>query len=134
MQDIKLALFYGLLGLVVGGIGLYGSAYIIYGSMPPETMFSPLPMWAILPALLIMPFSIAIVEAPLYMGYALPRLQSLLNSKSLAIIITSFALACQHIVLPLIFDWDFMLWRLFSFIPVALLLAIIFLKTKRLFP
>lgn len=133
-KDIGLALLYGILGLAVGGVGLYGSAFLIYGGLPPETMFTPLPLWAVLPALIIMPLSITSVEAPLYIGYALPRLISIIKNKNIAVCIVAFALAFQHITIPLIFEWEFMLWRVVSFIPVALLLAIIFLKTRRLFP
>lgn len=71
-------------------------------------------------------FSIAAVDAPLYIGYALPRLQILLKNKWSAIFIASFALAFQHIALPLIFEWQFMLWRAIAFFPVTVVLALIF--------
>src|SRR5690606_6504684 len=133
-KDIGLSLLYGVLGAVVGGIGIYGSAYFIYGGLPPETLFQPLPLPAVFIAMVLVPISIAAVEAPLYIGYALPRLQVLLKSKWSAILIASFALAFQHIALPIVFDWQFMLWRVLAFLPVAIVLAVIFIKTKRLFP
>ena len=133
-KDIGLGFLYGVLGAVVGGIGIYGTAYFIYGGLPPETLFQPLPLWAVFIALVLVPISIAAVEAPIYIGYALPRLQILLKRKWSAILVASFALAFQHIALPLVFDWQFMLWRVLAFLPVAIVLAVIFLKTKRLFP
>ncbi|MEI3612464.1 hypothetical protein [Pseudogracilibacillus sp. SO30301A] len=53
--------------------------FIFYGGLSPETLFQPLPIWAVTIALFLMPISIAAVETPLYIGYSLPRLQLLLN-------------------------------------------------------
>ena len=106
LKDIGLALLYGVLGAIVGGIGIFGTAYFIFGGLPPETLFQPLPLWAVFIALLVFPLSIAAVEAPLYIGYALPRLQVLLKRKWSAVLVASFALSFQHIVLPLVFDWQ----------------------------
>ncbi|WP_117152613.1 type II CAAX prenyl endopeptidase Rce1 family protein [Paraliobacillus quinghaiensis] len=134
VKDLGLGLGLGVLSALVGGIGLYGSAFIIYGGMPPETMIQPLPIWAVFIALFLMPVSVAAVETPLYLGYASPRLQVMLKSKWSALFIVSFAFAFQHISLPLLFDYQFMLWRVFSYLPLALMLAVIFFSNKRLFP
>ncbi len=44
-------------------------------------------------------------------------------------LIASFFLAAQHMFLPLILDWDFILWRLGMFLPFALFTGL-FLKLR----
>ena len=52
-----------LLGLPVGGIGFSAASVLLYGGQVPEFV-GPLPLWAALLAMAIMPVSIALVELP----------------------------------------------------------------------
>jgi hypothetical protein len=83
-------------------------------------LFRPLPMWGFLLAFLF-PLTIAFAELPTYFGYCMPRLAELLKNSWLAWIIASFFLAAQHMVLPLILNSGFLLWRLGMFLPFALI-------------
>ncbi|PLS18013.1 hypothetical protein CVD28_10050 [Bacillus sp. M6-12] len=122
-----------IVAVVSGAVPLYVFSYLFLGSIiPPDNMFQPLPVWAALIALIIFPVSNALVELPTYIGYALPRLEQHYGSKWKPIIFAGMALALQHVFLPLIFDPSYMLWRFFSFIPMAIILGAIFLKTRRL--
>jgi hypothetical protein len=84
--------------------------------------FKPLPIWAILPTLIIFPLTIALAEIPTYFGYVMPRLEKQIGTW-LAVLLSALALAAQHVTLPLVFDMRFILWRLLMFLPFALLLA-----------
>ena len=75
-----------------------------------------------------------LLNIPTYFAYALPRIKTLTKMSWLAILLAGIALAAQHVVLPLVVETDYMLWRMFSFLPVAILLGFIFTKTKRLLP
>jgi hypothetical protein len=107
-------------------------------------MFRPLPpAWAII-LFVAFPLSVALTELPAYFGYAMPRLEALAersetaflrrHSVSTAIIFPAFFLALQHIALPLLFDWRFMVWRVATFLPFALLLGIALHRRPRLLP
>lgn len=120
---------------IAGGIPLYIFSYLFLGSItPPTLMFQEIPLWAFIIALILFPISNALVETPTYIGYALPRIKALTKMGWLAILLAGIALAAQHIVLPLVFEMDYMLWRIFSFLPFAILLGFIFTKTNRLLP
>lgn len=123
-----------LLAAILGGaVPLYLFSYVFLGSfVPPANMFQALPLWAAIIALIAFPVTNALVELPTYMGYALPRLQSITGKTWAALVLAGLGLALQHVFLPLIIEPDYMLWRLFSFLPLALLLGVIFLKTRRL--
>ena len=122
-----------LVGSIVGAIPLYLFAYLFLGSFaPPTLMFQEIPLWAFVVLLILFPISNALVETPTYLAYALPRIEALTKMGWLAILLTGIALAAQHVVLPLVFEMDYMLWRMFSFLPFAILLGFIFTKTKRL--
>ena len=55
----------------------------------------------------------------------MPRLEAQLKNGWLAWLIASFFLAAQHMFLPLILDWRFMLWRLGMFLPFALFTGLV---------
>ena len=95
--------------------------------------FRALPLWAILPTLVLFPLTIALAEIPTYFGYVMPRLEKQVGTW-LAVLLSALALAAQHVTLPLVFDVRFILWRLLMFIPFALLLAIALRWRPRLMP
>ena len=107
---------------------LFGSA-----ETPFALMFRPLPLWVRVTSLLF-PLTIAFAELPTYFGYVMPRLEKQLGNSWLAWMLASFFLALQHITLPLIFDWRFILWRLGMFIPLAFLMGLALKLRPQLFP
>ena len=134
-KDVVETLWLLIVGMIVGAIPLYLCAYLLLGTFSlPTTMFQEIPLWALIIALIVFPLSNAFVETPTYIGYALPRIQKETGKRWLAILLAGLALAFQHIALPLVFDLPYMLWRFLSFVPLALVLACIYTRTKRLFP
>lgn len=110
-------------------------ARMLFGSeeIASALMFHPLPLWARVVSLLF-PLTIAFAELPTYFGYAMPRIEKQIGNGWLAWALASFFLALQHITLPLIFDWRFIIWRLGMFIPLAFLLGLSLKLRPRLFP
>ncbi|HSQ27067.1 MAG TPA: hypothetical protein VLM80_08070 [Anaerolineales bacterium] len=110
-------------------------ARMLFGSeeIASALMFRPLPQWARMVSLLF-PLTIAFAELPTYFGYAMPRIEKQLGNGWIAWVLASFFLALQHITLPLIFDWRFIIWRLGMFIPLAFLLGLSLKLRPRLFP
>ena len=96
---------------------LFGSDEVVF-----SLLFRPLPLWAGLASILF-PVTIAFAELPTYFGYVMPRLEARLGNSWIAWGTASLFLALQHLTLPLIFDWRFMLWRLGMFIPLAFFLG-----------
>lgn len=107
---------------------LFGSSEIAY-----SLFFRPLPLWAGLVSVLF-PITIAFSELPTYFGYVMPRLEKQSGNGWFAWGTASFFLAFQHITLPLILDWRFMLWRFGMFVPLALLLGVCLKIRPQLLP
>ena len=127
-----------LLVIVFMPISIYPNqwlANLLFGSS--ETVFSlffrPLPLWAGFVSILF-PVTIAFAELPTYFGYAMPRLEKQLGNSWLAWSLASLFLAFQHITLPLILDWRFMLWRFGMFIPLAFVMGLCLKIRPQLFP
>jgi membrane protease YdiL (CAAX protease family) len=93
-----------------------------------------LPVWGAIYSLLIFPVLWALMEQCTYQGYALPRLETSLKSTGLALAIVVFGWGIQHIALPLTFDLRFMLYRFLSFLPLAVVMTLVYLRTRRLIP
>lgn len=62
----------------------------------------------------------ALTELPTYFGYVMPRLQALTGRPWMPLLVTSAVLSAQHMFLPLLFDWRYIVWRLLMFLPFAL--------------
>jgi hypothetical protein len=110
-------------------------ARIVFGGsdVPVAMMFRPLPLWAIVIGILF-PLTIAFAELPTYFGYVMPRLERQVGNGWLALVLTSIGLSLQHLTLPLILDWRFMLWRALMFLLFALYLGLLLKFRPRLLP
>jgi len=96
------------------GEWLWGDAQV--GS---DLSFRAIPIAAAWLVLLVFPIIHALTELPTYFGYVMPRLQVLRRSRWAGLAVCASVLAAQHMFLPLLFDWRFVVWRLFMFLPFA---------------
>jgi len=89
-----------------------------------DMFLRPLPVWAVTMALAF-PVTIAFAELPLYFGYVMPKIEAQTGRKWLAVLAPALFLSAQHVTLPLVIDWRFMVWRSFMFLPFALIVGMI---------
>ena len=129
-MDLLWFIGFSIIGLPIAAVVKDPLAVAIFGDamIPTNMMFRPLPTWAFALGFLF-PLTIAFSELPTYFGYCMPRIEAQLKNGWAAWLIASFFLAAQHMFLPLIFDWGFMLWRLGMFLPFALFTGL-FLKLR----
>lgn len=134
-RDLALSLGVLLLAAPIGVIPSNVIGKMLFGTadIPVSIMFRPLPTWAILVGLLF-PISIAFSELPIYFAYAMPRLEQRLHSGWLALTLAALFLSVQHLTLPFIFDWRFIVWRAVMFLPFALYLGVVLRLRPRLLP
>lgn len=118
--------------LILGGISI--SSLLVFGSAQPPAVFRPLPLLPSVYAVLVFPLLWGLTEQMTYNGYLLPRIQVLSGSTSIAVALVSFVWSFQHVLLPLTFDRDFMLYRFLAPIPFSLFITTLFLRVRRLLP
>lgn len=114
--------------VVLGPIAMLPSSLLaiaLWGDVnaTTPTMFQALPLWVAWPTLVLFPLSIAFSELPAYAGYVLPRLQVITGKRGAMVLAVAAVLAAQHMALPLVFDWRFMLWRALMYAPFALFIV-----------
>ena len=114
--------------------GITAGSVLIFGSPQPPSVYHPLPPWATAYSLLVFPAVWGVMEQCTYQGYALPRLESFFPKPGFAIAIVAFGWGIQHIALPLICEWRYLLNRFVSFLPLAVVMAVVYLRTRRLIP
>lgn len=131
--SVKTVLIAIALMLPLGFAGLWGFSYLFYGYMP-VTMIQPLPVWAAVVSLVFLPISIVFAEMPLYIGYSIPRIQTVTGSKALAYVYPLFFYALQHSFMPLIFETNHIISRFFIFIPLLIMVALWNNRKKDLVP
>jgi uncharacterized protein len=133
-RDILRGLLYILWVFPLAMIGILGFSMLLYGTPQAPSVYSPLPAWAAIYGLVVFPILWALMEQCTYQGYSLPRLEVALKRTGLAVFIVAFGWGIQHIALPLTFDMRFMLYRFLSFLPLAVLMTLVYLRTRRLIP
>jgi hypothetical protein len=87
--------------------------------LPAALTFRPLPIAAAWVLLGVFPIIHALTELPTYFGYVLPRLSAMTRPR-MALVLTAAVLSFQHLFLPLLFDWKYLVWRALMFLPFAL--------------
>ena len=133
-RDLLLGLVYILWFFPLALVGILGSSGLLYGTLQPPSVYGQLPDWAAVYSLLVFPIIWGLMEQATYQGYALPRLEAVLPNRGFAIALVVFGWGIQHIALPLTFDMRFMFFRFLSFIPLAVVMTLIYLRTRRLIP
>ncbi len=105
--------------LLVGNV-VWGSA-----QAGADLSFRPLPVVAAATLVVAFPVIHALAELPTYFGYVMPRLAALHGWRWRAMLVPALVLSTQHVVLPLLFDWRFIVWRALMFLPFALWLGFV---------
>lgn len=122
-----------LLMLSVGVGGMYLFGLIIYGYIP-TILIQPIPVWIAVINTVLLPVTIVFAELPLYFGYSFNRINDSSGNKLFAMVYIVFFYALQHSFIPLMFDWKYIMFRFFSFLPLMIVLSIIYSKKKALGP
>ncbi len=120
--------------MVILGIGgLYGISFLIYGYMPLTTIH-PLPLWAAIIVVILLPTTIVLSEIPFYLGYCIPEIRKITGSETFSIVYPLFFYALQHSFMPVLFDINHMLSRFLMFIPLLIMMGIWYNKKRTLIP
>jgi hypothetical protein len=127
-----LALIPPSLVFILGGNTI--SALLVYGSPHPPQIIQPLPLLPTLYAVFVFPLVWGVVEQTTYNGYLLPRFQVLSGSTGFAVAVIAFVWSFQHVVMPLTFDLDFMVYRLLSPIAFSTFITLVYLRIRRIVP
>jgi len=139
-QFMKSDLFYMLGFLCVGGLLGYLpnilSAKWLFGDpqIALDLLVRPLPVWAAITGAVFFPLLQGLVEIPMYMLFAMPRLEAGGVRPWMAVGLAGFSLSVQHIFAPFILDGRFIMYRLVMFLPFAILVAMVMRSRPRLMP
>jgi hypothetical protein len=132
-RDLLMGFGIILLAIPTAYAGLAGSTWLVFGGTLPD-FFYPLPMWAAWLVLVLFAPTVALAELPTYFGYSMPRIEALTGRTWFAVALAVFWLASQHITLPLVFDGQYLLWRFLAFLPLAIVVGLIHVRTRRMVP
>ena len=125
--SLKSILFITLLMLSVGVGGLYIFGLSIYGHIP-TILIQPIPIWIAVINTILLPVTIVFAELPLYFGYSYNRIKEQTGNKLLAMSYIIFFYALQHSFIPLLFEWKYILFRFLSFLPLLIVLGMLYNK------
>jgi hypothetical protein len=124
--------------VLVGGTKL--ASWLVYGTTQlSPTMLAPgllsdrqLPHWAVVYSLSVFWLLWSPTEEVIYQAYCAARLQVLTGSTWVTVTLVGFCWAFQHSVFPLVFDWRLVVFRFLQFLPLVVILQLIYLRTRRL--
>ena len=128
-QVLKLSL----LMMLVGIGGMLGCSWVFYGGLP-EFLAQSLPLpWAIV-SLILLPLTIVFAELPLYYGYAYRKLSEEGRNPWFAGIYVIFWYGLQHSFFPLLPDPKYMLFRFLAFMPLMIVILLMYRRSRNLVP
>ncbi len=129
--SIKMILGTVLLMLLIGIGGMLAFGLVFYGSVP-TILIQPIPVWIALINTVVLPITIVLAEMPLYFGYAYNKIEEHTGNKYFAFGYTIFFYALQHSFIPLLLNWRYMAYRFLSFLPLMLVLGILYDRRRKL--
>jgi hypothetical protein len=114
--------------------GVYATGWLLFGTLTPPYLFEPLPLPAAIYGTAVFPIVWGLTEQMTYNGYLLPRFQVVWRRTGVAVAAVAIVWSFQHAVMPLKFDANYVIFRLFSPLPYALLETILYLRLRRVIP
>jgi hypothetical protein len=134
VRDVLFGLVLVPVSLVFIFAGVYAAGWLVYGTLEPPYLYESLPLPAAIYGVLVWPFIWGLTEQMTYNGYLAPRFQVLCRGTLLAVVIVGFAWSFQHVVMPLLFDAEFMAFRLLSAVPNSVFQIVLYLRVRRVIP
>lgn len=110
-------------------VGLFGPA--AQAAAPGATL--ALPLWYGLWSLLVLPVTVAIAEELLYRGWAQPRVQAIIGTPALAVVLVGLAFGVQHIAFDLSGPAGAVARFVTTFL-VGIVFGVLYLWLRRLLP
>ena len=128
----KQAVGMSVLILCLGMGGMYLAGFLCYGKIPyaPQMMIAPIPIPLAVINLISLPISTAIAENSIYLGCGV----NTIKNRYLSVILPSFFFALQHSFIPTMPDTRYMIYRFLSFLPLTIILCIIYRKNRNPMP
>ncbi len=128
----KQAVGMSVLILCLGIGGMYLASFLCYGKIPyaPPMMIAPIPILLAVINLILLPISTAIAENSIYLGCGV----NTIKNRYLSVILPSFFFALQHSFIPTLPDARYMVYRFLSFLPLTIILCIIYRKNRNPMP
>ena len=128
----KQAVGMSVLILCLGMGGMYLAGFLCYGKIPyaPPMMIAPIPIPLAVINLILLPISTAIAENSIYLGCGV----NTIKNRYLSVILPSFFFALQHSFIPTLPDARYMVYRFLSFLPLTIILCIIYRKNRNPMP
>ena len=128
----KQAVGMSVLILCLGMGGMYLAGFLCYGKIPyaPPMMIAPIPISLAVINLILLPISTAIAENSIYLGCGV----NTIKNRYLSVILPSFFFALQHSFIPTLPDTRYMVYRFLSFLPLTIILCIIYRKNRNPMP
>ena len=119
-----------ILCLGMGGMNLAG--FLCYGIIPyaAPMMIAPIPIPLAVINLIVLPVSTALAEDSIYLGCGVGTIKN----RYLSVILPSFFFALQHSFIPTLPDARYMVYRFLSFLPLSIVLCIIYRKNRNPVP
>lgn len=119
-------------------LGSTSSSFILYGTwqpvLPEGAFLRQLPLWGLLYSRLVWWVVWSFTEEVTYQGYALPRLRALTGKTWLSVLIIAVFWALQHSFLPFFYNWKHFIWVFITFLPMVIILQLVYIRKGRLFP
>ena len=118
--------------ICLGMGGMYLAGFLCYGIIPyaPPMMIAPIPVPLAVINLILLPVSTALAENSIYLGCGV----NTIKNRYLSVILPSFFFAVQHSFIPTLPDVRYMIYRFLSFLPLTILLCIIYRKNRNPLP
>lgn len=128
---LLLSFFFSIPGFMASKLGFDTAQTAMYPGLFSERR---LPLWAVVYSFSFFWLIWSPTEEMTYNGYTLPRIAALTGHKWIAVLLVGFWWALQHSFLPFILDWRYVLWRFLFFLPGVFVIALLYLRIRRLAP